>query len=200
MGGDLQRAEVHANEALNHSIEHSLEDLKQRALFIHGVLFTKRGDLQQGIELMQSAVAAIERANQRYRRTLYLGHIATAHASLGHPEIGLSLLNDAIQTAERTSERFFEAELYRLRGELVLMLGNRDGVGGEFRRALAVARQQQARSWELRAAMSMARLWRDQGKEDEALDLLAPVYGWFTEGFDTRDLKEAKALLDALAA
>jgi predicted ATPase len=200
LGGDLQRAEVHANEALNHSIEHSLEDLKQRALFIHGVLLTKRGDLQQGIELMQSAVAAIERTNQRYRRTLYLGHIAAAHASLGHPEIGLSLLNDAIQTVERTSERFFEAELYRLRGELVLMLGNRDGVEGEFRRALAVARQQQARSWELRAAISMARLWRDQGKQDEARDLLAPVYGWFTEGFDTRDLKEAKALLDALAA
>ena len=80
------------------------------------------------------------------------------------------------------------------------MLGNRDGVEGEFRRALAVARQQQARSWELRATISMARLWRDQGKQDEARDLLAPVYGLFTEGFDTRDLKEAKALLDALAA
>jgi predicted ATPase len=69
-----------------------------------------------------------------------------------------------------------------------------------FERALAVARQQQAKSWELRAAMSMARLWRDQGKRDEARELLAPVYGWFTEGFDTRDLREAKALLDELAA
>jgi predicted ATPase len=149
---------------------------------------------------MQSAVAAIERTNQRYRRTLYLGHIAAAHASLGQPEIGLSLLDDALQTVETTSERFFEAELYRLRGELLLMLGNRDRVEGEFRRALAVARQQQARFWELRAAISVARLWRNEGKRNEARDLLAPVYGWFTEGFNTGDLQEAKALLDGLAA
>jgi predicted ATPase len=149
---------------------------------------------------MQSAVAAIERTNQRYRRTLYLGHIAAAHASLGQPEIGLSLLDDALQTVETTSERFFEAELYRLRGELLLMLGNRDRVEGEFRRALAVARQQQARFWELRASMSMARLWRDQGRTQEAREMLAPVHDWFTEGFSTRDLKEAKALLAALAS
>jgi predicted ATPase len=200
LGGDLQRAEVHANEALNHSIEHSFVDLKQRALFIQGVLLTKRRNLQQGIELMQSAVAAIERTNHRNRRTLYLGHIAAAHASLGQPEIGLSLLDDALQTVETTSERFFEAELYRLRGELLLMLGNRDRAEGEFRRALAVARQQQARFWELRASMSMARLWRDQGRTQEARELLAPVQDWFTEGFSTRDLKEAKALLAAVAA
>jgi predicted ATPase len=80
------------------------------------------------------------------------------------------------------------------------MLGNKDGAEGEFWGALEIARQQQARSWELRAAMSMARLWRGRGRQDEARELLAPVYGWFTEGFDTRDLKEAKALIDALAA
>ena len=80
------------------------------------------------------------------------------------------------------------------------MLGNRDRVEGEFRRALAVARQQQARFWELRASMSMARLWRDQGRTQEAREMLAPVHDWFTEGFSTRDLKEAKALLAALAA
>jgi predicted ATPase len=200
LGADLQRAEVHANEALNHSIKHSLADLKQRALFILGVLLTKRGDLQQGIELMQSAIAAIERTNHRNRRTLYLGHIAAAHASLGHSEIGLSLLNDAVQTVEATSERFFEAELYRLRGELLLLLEDRDRAEEEFRRALAVARQQQARSWELRAAMSIAWLWREQGKRDEARELLAPLYGWFTEGFDTLDLKQAKTLLDELHA
>jgi predicted ATPase len=149
---------------------------------------------------MQSAVAGIERTNQRYRRTLHLGHIAAAHASVGHPEIGLSLLSDAVQTVETTSERFFESELYRLRGELLLMLGNKDGAEGEFWRALEIARQQQARSWELRGAISMARLWRDEGKRDEAHDLLASIYSWFSEGFDTHDLKEAKALIDALAA
>ena len=198
LGADLGSAGVRASEALNHSTKHGLADLKQRALFMHGAMLAKRGDLQEGIELMQSAIAAIERTDHRNRRTLYLGHIAAAHASLGQPEIGLSLLSDAVQTVETTSERFFESELYRLRGELLLMLGNKDGAEGEFWRALAVARQQQARSWELCAAMSMARLWRDEGKRDEAHDLLASIYSWFSEGFDTRDLKEAKALLNEL--
>ena len=96
----------------------------------------------------------------------------------------------------------FEADINRLAGEIALKSPQLSAKSAEayFQRALAVARQQQAKSWELRAAMSMARLWRDQGKRDEARELLAPVYGWFTEGFDTRDLKEAKALLDELAA
>jgi predicted ATPase len=103
---------------------------------------------------------------------------------------------------ETTKERLWEAEINRIAGEAVLKSPEPDEAQAEtyFERALAVARAQQAKSWELRAAMSMARLWRDQGKRDEARDLLAPVYGWFTEGFDTLDLKEAKVLLDELAA
>ena len=103
---------------------------------------------------------------------------------------------------ETTKERWFEAEIHRIAGEIALMSPEPDAAKAEayFERALAVARKQQAKSWELRAAMSMARLWRDQGKRDEARDLLAPVYDWFTEGFDTLDLKEAKALLDELRA
>ena len=103
---------------------------------------------------------------------------------------------------ENAKERWYEAEVHRTAGEVALKSPKRDAAKAEahFERALAVARQQQAKSWELRAAMSMARLWRDQGKRDEARELLAPVYGWFTEGFDTLDLKEAKALLDALAS
>jgi predicted ATPase len=103
---------------------------------------------------------------------------------------------------ETTKERALEAEVNRVAGEIALMSPEprRTEAEGYFERALEVARQQQAKSLELRAAMSMARLWRAQGKRDEARDLLAPVYGWFTEGFDTRDLKEAKALLDELAA
>ena len=100
-----------------------------------------------------------------------------------------------------TKEACYEAELNRAAGEIALMSPEPDATKAEayFERALAIARQQQAKSWELRAAMCMARLWRDQGKREEARDLLAPVYGWFTEGFDTLDLKEAKALLDELA-
>jgi predicted ATPase len=102
---------------------------------------------------------------------------------------------------ERSKERWCEAEVHRLAGEIALKLSRPDVEKAEayFERALAVARQQQTKSWQLRTAMSMARLLRDRGKRDEARDLLAPVYGWFTEGFDTRDLKEAKALLKALA-
>ena len=104
--------------------------------------------------------------------------------------------------AETTKEKWYEAEINRVAGEIALKSPERDTAKAEsyFEHALDVARQQQAKSWELRAAMSMARLWRDQGKRDEARDLLAPVYGWFTEGFDTLDLKEAKALLDELAS
>ena len=107
-----------------------------------------------------------------------------------------------MKMVETTKEGVWEAEVNRVAGEIALKSPEPDAVKAEayFERALAVARQQQAKSWELRAAMSMARLWRDQGKRDEARELLAPVYGWFTEGFDTLDLKEAKALLDELCA
>ena len=103
---------------------------------------------------------------------------------------------------ETTKEKWCEAEVYRMAGEIALLSPKPDAAKAEayFEHALAVARQQQAKSWELRAAMSLARLWRDQGKVQQARELLAPVYGWFTEGFDTRDLKEAKALLNELAA
>jgi predicted ATPase len=103
---------------------------------------------------------------------------------------------------ETTKETWCEAEVNRIAGEIALMSLEPDAAKAEayFERALAVARAQQAKSWELRAAMSMARLWRDQGKRQQARKLLAPVYGWFTEGFDTRDLKEAKALLEELAS
>ncbi len=103
---------------------------------------------------------------------------------------------------ETTKERWFEAEVNRIAGEIALKSSEPDAAKAQeyFERALAVARAQQAKSWELRAAMSLARLWRDQGKPQQARELLAPVYGWFTEGFDTRDLKEAKALLEELAS
>ena len=102
---------------------------------------------------------------------------------------------------ETANERWYEAEINRIAGDIALKSPERDAAKakGYFERALTIARKQHAKSWELRAAMSMARLLRDQGKPQQARDLLAPIYGWFTEGFDTLDLKEAKALLDELA-
>jgi predicted ATPase len=110
--------------------------------------------------------------------------------------------DEALAAIEATKEKWCEAEVNRIAGEIALMEPEPDAAKAEayFERALAVARQQQAKSWELRAAMSMARLWHDQGKPTEARELLAPVYGWFTEGFDTLDLKQAKALLDELTS
>jgi len=131
---------------------------------------------------------------------LYMSQLATAYAGLGQFDEAWRCIGEAIGTIATTKESWFEAEANRLAGEIALKSPERDAAKVEtyFERALAIARRQQAKSWELRAAMSMARLWRDQGKPQQARDLLAPVYGWFTEGFDTRDLKEAKALLDTL--
>jgi predicted ATPase len=125
-----------------------------------------------------------------------------AYAELGQLDDAWRCIDDAIEKVERSKEKWGEAEVHRIAGEIALKSLAPDPEKAEayFERALTVARKQQAKSWELRAATSMARLWRDQGKRDEARNLLAPVYGWFTEGFDTLGPKEAKALLDELAA
>jgi predicted ATPase len=125
---------------------------------------------------------------------------ADAFERIGRRAAALQQLAEAIGLGKKTQERWCEAELHRLKGELLKADGECDQAGACFLDALAVARHQGAKTWELRAATSLACLWRDEGKRIEARDLLAPVYGWFTEGFDTRDLKEAKALLDELAA
>ena len=134
---------------------------------------------------------------------VHMSHLARAYAELGQFDEAWRCIGEAMTAVETTKERWCEAESQshrrRNRAEVA---ASADAAKAEeyFERALAVARQQQAKSWELRAAMSLARLWRDQGKVQQARELLAPVYGWFTEGFDTRDLKEAKALLEELAA
>jgi len=130
----------------------------------------------------------------------YLSCLARAHAELGQFGDAWRCSDEAMTTTETTKERQCEAEVYRMAGEMALLSPQPDAAKAEahFGHALAIARKQQAKSWELRAAMSMARLWRDQGRPEEARDLLAPVYGWFTQGFDTRDLKQAKAFLDTV--
>jgi len=147
---------------------------------------------------MRGAIAGVETVNAKVLRPLHLGHLASAHASLGQVEVGLDLLCEAIQTLEKTGERFFEAELHRLRGGMCLTSGKEVEAEAALKRGLEVARLQEARLWELRAATSLAHLWRDQGRSPEARDLLAPVYEWFTEGFDLPDLENARALLDEL--
>jgi predicted ATPase len=132
---------------------------------------------------------------------MYLSFLASAHADSNRFNDARRCISEAMTAIEITKERWWEAEVNRIAGEIELKSPEHDLAKAQanFDRALSVARKQRAKSWELRAAMSMARVWRDQGKREEARELLAPVYSWFTEGFDTLDLKEAKALLDELA-
>ena len=131
----------------------------------------------------------------------HLSNMARTHAELGKFDDAWRCINEATAAVDATKQKLWEAEVNRLAGEIALRPPERDVAKAQayFERALVVARQQQAKSWELRASMTLARLWRDQGKPQQARELLAPVFGWFTEGFDTRDLKEAKALLAELA-
>jgi predicted ATPase len=128
----------------------------------------------------------------------YIAFLARAYEIAGQMEDALTHLDDALQIVERTGERWLEAELHRQRGQLLLKQGNPEAAEQLYRKALSIAREQEAKLWELRAAVSLARLRRDQDRHAEARDLLTPIYGWFTEGFDTPDLKDAKALLDEL--
>jgi predicted ATPase len=133
-------------------------------------------------------------------RPYYLASLAEAYGKVGQAGAGLALLGEALAAVHKTGERFCEAELYRLKGELLLVCSAENHGEAEtcFQHALTVARRQQARAWELRAAMSLSRLWQSQGKRAAARELLAPICDWFTEGFDTADLQDAKALLEAL--
>jgi predicted ATPase len=166
----------------------------------HGTIFcgwavAKAGQTAVGSAQLGEGLAAWRKTGAEYILPYFLTLLAEAHGFIDRAE---DWLTDALARVERTGERWFEAELHRLEGEL-LLVGNQAGAEACFYRALAVARAQSARMWELRAATGLARLWAEQGRRCEACDLLAPVYDWFTEGFDTADLKEAKALLDEAA-
>jgi class 3 adenylate cyclase/predicted ATPase len=165
-----------------------------------GVLFAITGKATHAVEMITSAVAEHRLGGVKLSMPSTLSMLARAHAEMGQHEKAWHSIGEAITAVETRKERIWEAEVHRIAGDVTLMSPERDEAKAEayFEHALAVARNQQAKSWELRAAMSMARLWRDQGKGQQAHDLLAPVYGWFTEGFNTLDLKEAKALLDEL--
>ena len=158
-------------------------------------------DRTAGITQMRQGLDTLLAIGTVGLRPYLLALFAEGHAALGRLAEGLNILDEALGLVEKNGQRLHEAELYRLRGELLLRQSVSDEQQAEacFEQALAIARRQQAKSWELRVATSLSRLWQQQGKRTEAHALLVPVYGWFTEGFDTADLQEAKALLEALA-
>jgi predicted ATPase len=162
-----------------------------------GWVKVKNGDVAEGISLLRSGAAASRATGAWAPHNIAL--LAAACEIAGQVEEALALLNDALQIVERTGERWLAAELYRHKGQLLLRQGHSKAAEELYRKALSIAREQGAKLWELRAAMSLARLRRDRGRRAEARDLLAPVYGWFSEGFATPDLNEAKELLDELA-
>jgi predicted ATPase len=166
-----------------------------------GCVLALTGKAPDAVQTITSGITAWRSTGSTAMIPSYLSYLAGAHAELGQFDNAARCIGEAMTTLETTKERWHEAEVNRIAGEIALLPPESDiaKAEGYFERALTVAREQKARSWELRAAMSMARLWRDQGKRQQARGLLASVYGWFTEGFDTLDLKEAKALLDALA-
>ena len=165
-----------------------------------GCLLALTGKASDAVQMINSGIAAYRSTGSTLWLPLYLSYLGTANAELHQFDEARRCIGEAMTAIETTGERWFEAEVHRMAGEIALKSPAPDAAKAEahFERALVVAREQKAKSWELRAAMSLARLWSDQEKRDEACNLLAPVYGWFTEGFDTRDLKDAKAMLEEL--
>jgi predicted ATPase len=174
---------------------------KAAGMVLRGCILAQTGKAADAIEMITAGITAWRSTGSTFLVPWYLSYSATAYAELGQFYDAWRCIGEAMAAVATTKEKWCEAEVYRMAGEIALLSSEPDVTKAEasFERALAVSRQQQAKSWELRAAMSLARLWRDQGKVRQARELLAPVYGWFSEGFDTRDLKEAKALLEELA-
>ena len=180
---------------------------------LRGWALAEQGQAEEGLAQMRQGLVAYQATGAESARPLYLAMLTEAYRKVGQPEEGLSVLAEAVATAYKTGERFYEAELYRLKGELTLqqfkVQGSTFNVDNPqsafhnpqseaeeyFHKAIEIARRQSAKSLELRAVMSLSRLWQRQDKKEEARKLLAEIYGWFTEGFDTADLQEARALL-----
>jgi len=170
------------------------------ATFFHGWIKVANGDVAEGLSLMRSGWTACRGTGMEGNMTPLIALLARAYEIAGQIEEAVTQLSGALQIVERTGERWLAAELYRHKGQLLLRQEHSEAAEELYRKALSIAEAQEAKLWELRAAVSLARLWGEQGRRVEARDLFDPVYGWFTEGFDTADLKEAKALLEELAA
>jgi predicted ATPase len=195
-----QEIQRHAEEAVALSTEHDFPLMLAHGIVTRGWALTALGQAHERLALITKGLS-MNRATGAVVNTLpMLTSAAEAYAKLGQPVEGLNCLAEAAQIIESTDERIAETDVYRLRGDLLNATGDQAAAEESYHQAVAVARRQSAKLFELRAATSLARLWRHQGKPQQARELLAPIYGWFTEGFDTLDLKEAKALLEQLKA
>ena len=173
---------------------------KMRGVINKGFAMAIKGQAADAVRTISSGIRTYRATGSTLWTPLSLGLLAKSHAELNQHQEASRCIDEALALVKTTQERWCAAEIERLAGETALMSRNATKAQACFERAISTARQQQAKSWELRATISLARLWRDQGQVQQARELLAPVYGWFTEGFETRDLKEAKALLNELAA
>jgi predicted ATPase len=200
--GDLAGVEHYAGMLLEHSTRHALAIWHDFGLCHQGALAIKRGDLNTGLRLLRAGLDDLGEANTAYRFIPFMSEMAEALGRPGQIAYGLAAIDEAIERCERAEVHWVMSELLRVEGELLLLQrapGAATSAEDHFRQALDWARRQGALSFELRAATSLARLLCDQGHSADALALLQPVYDRFTEGFDTADLKAAKALLDARA-
>jgi predicted ATPase len=169
-------------------------------VILRGWAWSEEGRAEEGIAEMHRGLGDLRATGAELWRPSFLALLAEAYGRTGRPEEGLGALDEALAMVSKSDERAHEAELHRLRGELLRASGTKDEpeAAAAFQEALGIARRQEAKSLELRAAVSLARLWADHGRPGEARELLAGVYGWFTEGFGTADLSGAKALLEEL--
>jgi class 3 adenylate cyclase/predicted ATPase len=197
--GDDTALDERAGQLVEVATEQGFRMWRAQGTIYRGWAKLKNGDVAEGISLLRSGSTAYRATGPEMWMPHYMTLLAEACEITGQIEEGLTLSDDALQIAERTGERWVAAELNRRKGQLLLRQGHSEAAEELYRKALSIAEEQRAKLWELRAAVSFARLRRDQGHHAEARDLLAPVYGWFTEGFDTPDLKQAKALLDEMA-
>jgi predicted ATPase len=200
--GNHEAANALADELVFLADEQGTLLRKAEAVFHQGCALALTGRAADAVQTITSGVTAWRSTGATCWTPLHMLFLADAYARLGQFDDAWRCIGEGMAASDASKESWCDADIHRLAGDVVLLSGKPDAAKAEayFERALAIARAQQAKSWELRAAMSLARLWRDQGRRDEARQLLAPVYGWFTEGFDTLDLKQAKALLDELAA
>jgi class 3 adenylate cyclase/predicted ATPase len=198
---EVERTEHLAGEALALATEHDFPYWRATGCLWWGWALVQRRDIEKGLDQIQQSLAQFRARGDVQTIPHALVVLAEVYGQVGEPQNGLEALAEALVVLERTNERRREAEIHRLKGELLLSLPGRRWDEAElcFDRALAVAGQQSARMWELRAATSLARLWAERGRRREAHDLLSPIYGWFTEGFETADLRNAKALLDEIS-
>jgi len=197
---DVRTTQAQAETVVTLATEQGFPFWLAEATIFVGWAQAEQGQGTEGLGQIQQGLATRQAIGLELTQPVYLIMLATAYARMGQPAAGLAVLADALIRIDRTRERWREAELHRLRGELLLAVSVEQHREAEscFRQALSIAHQQQAKSLELRTVVSLSRLWQHQGKRDEARQLLAPVYGWFTEGFDTAALQEARALLEEL--